>query len=318
MYDTHHKERYRLLPISVRHMTYDFDGRRKDGSFAKGDHPEKNAGAWSYCCYPNCHDTLEVLLITDGKITWSIEDREYALEPGDLVVVNPFVRHAGVMSYDDGKTAGFYEIAVDLGYFYGIADAGTVSALARVQSGVERFEERPSCEDAALIAPLIRRFYDVYTSDTGEGNGCRQLACLWELLGWLIERRSPAVYPAAEKKRFDFINRTERYIRENFRRDIGTAEISETLGYSVNHFCRLFRKNYGVSFLRYLRSWRVRRAAWIYSYHPGVPIMEIASEVGFRDYNYFSRAFKAETGMTPTDWFARRRGVTGQVPFRSD
>ena len=43
-----------------------------------------------------------------------------------------------------------------------------------------------------------------------------------------------------------------KYINENFKRKIDLEEVSKTVGYSKEHFCRQFKRYTGMSFLKYL------------------------------------------------------------------
>ena len=45
-----------------------------------------------------------------------------------------------------------------------------------------------------------------------------------------------------------------------------------------------------------------------------LPNREICQRVGIRDYNYFFRVFRRQTGFTPRDWRARRAGQTLTQP----
>ena len=41
-----------------------------------------------------------------------------------------------------------------------------------------------------------------------------------------------------------------------------------------------------------------------------LPVSAIAEEVGFSDYNYFTRIFKSQTGMSPRDF--RKKAAIGK------
>jgi len=90
------------------------------------------------------------------------------------------------------------------------------------------------------------------------------------------------------------------YVQQNFRTNLTTEKIAADLGYNKSYFCKLFKQNLGMSFLQYVNEYRIRYAIIRYR---GYPLMQIAGEIGFKDYSYFARVFKKYTGMTPREYF---------------
>ena len=101
------------------------------------------------------------------------------------------------------------------------------------------------------------------------------------------------------------VKETKNYIQEHYREDISLQEISSVLGYSEVYFCKLFKQNFGKSFIVYLNELRIEKAKK-YLANPDINIKDIGSMSGYRDPNYFARVFKRVTGMTPSDY---RSGV---------
>lgn len=63
----------------------------------------------------------------------------------------------------------------------------------------------------------------------------------------------------------------------------------------------MFRKRFSMSVKEYLNDARMKRAKFLLE-HTDKMIYEIAIAVGFQDVDYFTRAFKQNTGHTPRDW----------------
>ncbi|MBO4298969.1 MAG: helix-turn-helix transcriptional regulator [Clostridia bacterium] len=78
-------------------------------------------------------------------------------------------------------------------------------------------------------------------------------------------------------------------------------DIARPMGMSEVHFRRLFAKMYGQTPNQYLTSARMALAKEKLL-RTDESIQQIARETGFGNQNYFSRAFRRETGMTPTDY----------------
>ena len=83
--------------------------------------------------------------------------------------------------------------------------------------------------------------------------------------------------------------------------EISLAKMLISSGYSYAHAERAFRKAYGVSPLRYLQMIRIARAKMLLR-DTELPIAEIAVQVGMADALYFSRLFRRDTGICPTQF----------------
>ena len=75
---------------------------------------------------------------------------------------------------------------------------------------------------------------------------------------------------------------------------------------SPSQFCRVFRREQGVSFGQHLLRYRMARACEGLA-QPGALAKEVAYAVGFNDLSYFSRAFKRRVGVCPSDYQAGAR-----------
>ena len=94
------------------------------------------------------------------------------------------------------------------------------------------------------------------------------------------------------------------YIGRRLNEKLTLEGVCRALGMSQTSVSRLFRTYARCSFVEYLTSRRVERAKELIKREPTRRMKEIACEAGFSDPLYFSRVFRAETGLSPTD-FAR-------------
>ncbi len=89
------------------------------------------------------------------------------------------------------------------------------------------------------------------------------------------------------------------YVETNFRDPISLLDISGHLGLTKEYFCRFFKKNMGISFLRYLNDVRLSH---IYQdiQNTDAPIAEIMERNGFTNQKLFNQSFKKQYGQTPS------------------
>lgn len=110
------------------------------------------------------------------------------------------------------------------------------------------------------------------------------------------------------------IKRAKKYIDENYtREDISLKSVASAMNFSPTYFSFLFKKEMGMNFINYLTQVRIGKAKSLLCCTRKM-VYEVACEVGFRDYRYFSQIFKKYTGQTPHEFQSNRnRGELTQT-----
>lgn len=83
--------------------------------------------------------------------------------------------------------------------------------------------------------------------------------------------------------------------------DLTMRELKKTSGLSPATINRIFRRHTGQSAMRYFQLMRTARSRELLR-EGRLSIKEVAFACGFRSPQYFSRAFKRDTGLSPRDW----------------
>jgi len=91
------------------------------------------------------------------------------------------------------------------------------------------------------------------------------------------------------------------HIRENFDDDLSLDEIAAVAHFSPFHFHRIFRGMVGESLRAHVRRLKLERAASRLRTSDDT-ILRIALGAGFESHAAFSRAFKVQLGLTPSQW----------------
>ena len=93
------------------------------------------------------------------------------------------------------------------------------------------------------------------------------------------------------------------YIEENLKSDLSVRQIASIAGYSEYHFLRVFRQLVGLTPADYIRKRRISQIVDQMERECGRrPISDIAFEYGFNSKENFTRAFKAEHHILPTEY----------------
>lgn len=98
----------------------------------------------------------------------------------------------------------------------------------------------------------------------------------------------------------DNAQRLELYITNHFSQPLTVKSIAAAFNLSVSRVCALAAGIApGMTVMRMVTRKRMA-AAKALLYNPGLSIREVASRVGIPDYNYFTKVFKKDTGLTPS------------------
>lgn len=105
------------------------------------------------------------------------------------------------------------------------------------------------------------------------------------------------------------------YINEHFGEDITILGLSKRFNLNPNYISQLFRKELDKTFTEYLTGLRMNQAAVLLR-TTSIPINEIADQVGYKDYFYFSKMFKKIMGVPPRGYrFDENQNSSIPAPF---
>ncbi len=98
------------------------------------------------------------------------------------------------------------------------------------------------------------------------------------------------------------------YLQLNYEHDISLSELARQIGFSQEYLGKVFKKQVGVTPSKYVTRLRINKAKLLLTNQPELEIQNIAKLVGYNSAFYFSRAFKASTGMQPSEFRAFEHG----------
>ncbi len=99
----------------------------------------------------------------------------------------------------------------------------------------------------------------------------------------------------------DCIEDVMRYIREHITEPLDRETLASVAGFSIPHFHRVFRAHVGESAIGYVRRLRLERAARKLRMG-AVDITEVALAAGYDSHAAFSKAFKQQFGVSPSEF----------------
>ncbi|MGM9659958.1 MAG: helix-turn-helix domain-containing protein [Faecousia sp.] len=125
-------------------------------------------------------------------------------------------------------------------------------------------------------------------------------SCIDALKISLFERRvTESAGPQAQEERT--ITGITRYLQEHLAEDVSLSVLAEEFHLNPQYISQLFKSEIGVGFLAYLTGIRMERAKKLLL-TTDLPVAEVAEQSGYGDYRVFTKVFKKNEGVTPSQY----------------
>lgn len=243
---------------------------------------------------PHWHQAVELLLFVKGTVTCKFENSTLRAKPGDLYLINSHEVHETKCSRD--------------AVYLCVHILPSAMCLYVPDFDQLRFSLAydPEDEEKAAAFGQLRLYMEQilqYTRENPQAYRLEQHSLLFAAAALLVKHFSNAM-PLEERnlQRSD-MTRLEpilEYTQLHHGEDLTLEGASNAMGLNKEYFCRLFKKNMGVSYLQYL--YQVRTTAVCRELEISEdPISEIAERHGFRDPKMLSQHFKEIYGCTPSE-----------------
>lgn len=243
------------------------------------------------------HEEIELLYQLNGRSDIQIDGEKYQIQNKLLTVIDSRQVHS-IHTYSDTsmficvhiskKLIEKYIPDIDLYRIYCIPDDIPDSQFPEYLSVCRQMEA------------LLRLYITDKPAWQMESEGI-----ILQVLAQLIRHFSRKSAPneiglsSADRTSFNRIRDVITYVEEHFREPISLQDIAGHLGLGREYFCRFFKKNMGMSFLRYLNEVRISHVYRDLE-QTDAPIAEIAEKNGFHNQKLFNRTFREVYGCTPS------------------
>lgn len=235
------------------------------------------------------HDRFEMLLIKQGSLECYCSNEHVTYEAGELAIISPKLLHSAFA----GSDGVIYDVIIfNIDHFFNNT-AASKNFLTPLNDGNIIFEFKTTHPD---IINLARTIVEAdLNRDTNQP--LTILGYVYTLMGILY------TYCATAEKATTNIEekfgKVISYINKHFTEDISSSFLSSKFGYEEAYFCRKFKKNTGITVMKYIQVLRLEEAKKLIS-KSNSSIKDIALSCGFSDVAYFTNCFKKLYQMTPS------------------
>lgn len=249
------------------------------------------------------HNEWEILRVLDGKLQISMDDEQYSMGKGDVLLIRGGMLHGG-----DPENCIYECLVFDL---YGI-----FRKMDMVKPYLRPFY-RQTClprsfypaGDSEQAQAIFRELLGVFSSR----GGCPELetvAGLSRLFAWIRNQGQYDTLSAQEEadSRIDRIKPVLEYIESHYSVAVTLEDLAQVAGMNPKYFCRVFRSLIHHSPVDYLNFYRIEQAAYLLD-STDLPVTEVGNRCGFWESSYFTKVFRKYKGTTPAAYRRNLRSM---------
>lgn len=240
----------------------------------------------NYVSIPESDYHWEFTIVDNGVIRTTVDEKDYLIHANELMIYGPGQHHQ--QRTDDGS-ASYLTIVIDMNLDkrYGTQLLNRVFTIDRDS----RF--------------FIESFVRSNDSHSDFGHDLMILALETILINLLkgdeVTPHKVTSTPMQQKFESELLNEIMLYINENIYTSFNVEELCQHFAISRSSLQSLFRNNIGVAPKEYISNLKLEKSKVLIK-DSKYTISDIASMLGFSSIHYFSRKFKQEYGINPTDY----------------
>jgi len=229
--------------------------------------------------------------ITEGSGIFETSEGQFQVVPGSMLILRPGMWHR----YKPDQNTGWNE------HYIGFNGDFCTNLF---QEGF--FQVSKPVLFVGFQEGLLKLFFEIIQQVKDEKTGHQQVSSaniilmLSKILS--VVRNQEFAGKSIERK----IRKACLYFRENLNTSVNIEKLSADMNVGYSYFRQMFRKYTGISPSQYHLSLRIQKARDLLV-STDLSFKEIANDLGFESYFYFSRIFKDKMGKSPMEFRKNHR-----------
>lgn len=239
------------------------------------------------------HDFLEISIVLEGQANYTIEEQEFQLNAGQIMLFNPGTHHG------EEQRTGTYSHQLHIGLTNISLDGLKRNHLPTKKAILNLGEYQWEFLDKAW------RLVKEYSEEQPEFQ-LMVKALIIEMLVLILRSLEKvqdntvtlALSKNAKRKQY-LVNHAIYYLENHHTQEITLEQLADTLYVSPTYLSKVFKESTGMSPINYLIQVRLKHAKELLA-NEQLTIREISQAVGYQDAYHFSKLFKKYYGVSPS------------------
>ncbi|HEX2946836.1 MAG TPA: AraC family transcriptional regulator [Clostridia bacterium] len=243
----------------------------------------------------HCHDFISMVYIVSGACSYWINDVQYRVNKGDMLVFNPGVNHGKTVKPGEEITElhlGFDNIQVE-----GLTKNKLISTESCPVVNLQEYEQE-----------FLKCCSDIYAEQENDSPGCELMLKIQVMRLIVLFLKSTRSNPVPSKNPLVSFDSNEKsvivstlitFLNENYTKPVSLDTISKSIYLSPTYISKVFKEETGETPINYLIKLRLSKARELLL-EGGHSIKSVARSVGYEDVYYFSKLFKKYNSVSPS------------------
>lgn len=241
------------------------------------------------------HNGYQMIYVKDGRVNISVSRKNYDVLPESLVFINHLETH-NIRMLSDCYERYYLNISPRLAEKH-IRDKTLLSIF---------FNRPPDFEHVLRIGETgktVENMLSLIGAEAEKHGAYSNEACslLLKYLLICLYREYPSKFPSVDQDILVTVWQVKNYIENNYNKELQLVDIAKSFALSPYYLSRNFKAITGYGFKQYSLLCRISSAKDALR-NTDLSILQIALSTGFTDHSNFTKYFRRETGMTPTEY----------------
>jgi AraC-like DNA-binding protein len=249
-----------------------------------------------------------IIIGFNKSIYIQVEDLQYKIQPGEVLLISPEVTYFGYKPSELG-TSFFWLHFCPREKSVPISKERFIDHLMAFDIGTHN----PSINNAIFLPTFFRLTYTdkpfiliKQILDIANASYYSTFATDYLITELLIEltqqyQKQLILVTANPNENSQKFSQILEWIRLNICSELSVKEIADRFSFNPDHLTRVFKKNLGMSTIKYINTLKLNHAKELLS-TTNKSIKEISYLVNFKDEKYFMKLFKNYEGITPSQF----------------
>ena len=241
---------------------------------------------------PHYHDCHQLLFIKEGCAKIVIDNEEYFLNPGSLVITSRFEEHS--IEIMDEKSERYIIRISPSAISFKETEYMLLSCLTN------RTENFPHVADVSDKMEMYLSILDNMVAEYNKNDEHSRYmldSLLFQLL-IILKRDRDDLFSVNNSSHIDVINKIKSDFSKNYGDEYTLDSVAKKYHMSPSYLAHLFKDATGTPIMDYLQSCRIASSKSMLA-KTDLNVSKIVESCGFSNHSNFSRIFKKKTGLTP-------------------